>query len=102
MPVEGQAQRAGTPFSRREKRVLGTLAAVAVVAVVAIGIVSVTNSDPPPAAGCIRADIPSTMGGTRITACGAKARALCRTQPGGVENAIVAECRRVGYATESP
>ncbi len=102
MPVEGQWDRARTPFSRREKRVLGTFAALAVAAAVAIGVVSVTNSEPPPAAGCIRADIPSTMGGTRITACGAKARALCLTQSGSVENAIVAECRRVGYATESP
>ena len=57
---------------------------------------------PPPAAGCISADVPSTMGGTRLEACGAKARAVCRTTPGGVENAIVAACRRVGYATESP
>jgi hypothetical protein len=102
MPVEGQWQRARTPFSRRERCVLAIFAVLAVAAAVAIGVVSVTSADPPAAAGCIRADVPSTMGGTRLEACGAKARALCRTTPGGVENAIVAACPRVGYATESP
>jgi hypothetical protein len=101
MPVEGQWQRAQTPFSRREKRLLAGVGALAAAAVVAVGVVSVTSNDAP-AAGCVRADVPSTMGGTRLEVCGARARAVCRTTPGGVENAIVAACRRVGYATESP
>ena len=99
MPVEGGWQRAHTPLSRREKGVLVSVGALIAAAAIAFGAVELTRG--PTQAGCVTADVPSTMGGVRIHECGAKARELCRTQS-GIDAAVAQACRLEGYATGSP
>ena len=99
MPVEGQWERARTPFTSREKRVLVGLVVVLAVFGVALGVVAATSKDSVPA-GCIRASVASTMGGNRFEVCGAKAKALCAAP--GISASVVAACRREGYATGRP
>ena len=99
MPVEGQWERARTPFTRREKRVLvGLVVALAALAV-ALGVVAATSHDPA-VSGCVGGYVPSTMGGAKLEACGPKAKAFCATP--GIGRSFVEACRREGYATGSP
>jgi len=99
MPVEGQWERARTPFTAREKRVLAGLVVVLAALAVVLGVVAATSKDSVPP-GCIRASVASTMGGNRFEVCGAKAKALC-TAP-GIGASVVQACRREGYATGRP
>lgn len=100
MPVEGQWQRAHTPLSRRDKRLLAVLAALAAAGAVAVGIVFATQSSPS-GAGCVTVDVPSTMGGARLRNCGSAAHRFCRTQ-GPLDARIAAACRRQGFAADLP
>jgi hypothetical protein len=99
MPVEGQWERARTPFTTREKRVLVGLVVVLAALAVVLGVVAATNKDTVPV-GCIRASVASTMGGNRFEVCGAKAKALCVAP--GISPSVVSACRREGYATGKP
>ena len=99
MPVEGQWQRANTPLSRRDKRLLGGLAVLAAAGAAAAGIALATHSGSSPAAGCVVVDVPSTMGGARLRNCGAAAHRFCRTE-GRRDPRIADACRRQGFAAD--
>jgi hypothetical protein len=99
MPVERQWERANTPLSRRDKRLLGVLAVVAVVAAIAAGIAFATRSGSSSGAGCVVVDVPSTMGGARLRNCGKAAHDFCRTQ-GPRDRLVAAACRKQGFAAD--
>ena len=98
MPVEGQFERANTPLSRRDKRLLGALAVLAAAGAVAVGIAFATHTSPS-GAGCVAVDVPSTMGGARLRNCGSAAHRFCRTQ-GPRDARIAAACRKQGFAAD--
>ena len=98
MPVEGQWDRARTPLSRRDKRLLLALAALIVAGAIAAGVVLATRSSSPQGA-CLSVDVPSTMGGGHLKECGAAARQFCLEQAKR-EPAIAAACRRQGFLAE--
>jgi hypothetical protein len=99
MPVEGQFERANTPLSRRDKRLLAVLAVLAVAAAIAAGVVLATRPGSSSDAGCIVVDVPSTMGGARLRNCGSAAHEFCRTQ-GPRDTRIAAACRKQGFAAD--
>jgi len=98
VPVEGQWQRANTPLSRRDKRLLGGLAVLAAAGAAAAGIAFATHSGSS-GAGCVVVDVPSTMGGARLRNCGAAAHRFCRTE-GRRDPRIAAACRKQGFAAD--
>ena len=100
MPVEGQWERARTPLSRRDKRLLAAAGALAAAAVAAGGVVYATHSSGRSDAGCVVVRLPSTMGGAEVRNCGAAAKTFCRLQ-GKVDATVAAACRRAGYAVTS-
>ncbi len=101
MPVEGQWERSHTPFSRSEKRLLAVAGLIAAVAVAVGAAFYLTRSSAPVAGNCVVADVASTMGGARLTVCGAAAHSFCATH-GGRDARIAAACRRDGFAADLP
>ncbi len=102
MPVEGQWERSHTPFSRSDKRLLGAVCLLAVVVIAAVSAFYLTRSSSTPAAGnCLVADVASTMGGARLTVCGAAAHSFCAAH-GGKDARIASACRREGFAADLP
>lgn len=99
VPVEGQWQRANTPLSRRDKRLLAAVAALAVAAAVAGGGVYAAQSSTRSDAGCVVVSMPSTMGGAEVRNCGAAAHTFCRLQ-GRVDETVAAACRRQGFSAD--
>jgi hypothetical protein len=103
VPVEGHWRRARTPLNRRDKLLLAAVAVVgAVVLVVAITIALAGRGGTSGGTEkCVVVDVPSTMGGARLTQCGSAAHDFCRTE--GAKDQIVANaCRAQGYAADVP
>jgi hypothetical protein len=101
MPVEGHAQRMITPLSRRDRRVLGIAAALTAITVAVAGTVYATRPAGSSSAGCVVANLASTMGGVQVKNCGAAAHTFCRIQ-GKVDPVAAAACRREGFAADVP
>ena len=104
MPAEGQWARQHSTLralDKRERRLLGAVAAVAVAGIVALVIVgSMAGGAPRLGPGCIRATVAGAMGGEQLTACGASAASICRTQVDGhgpQADVLRTPCRRAGY-----
>jgi hypothetical protein len=103
MPLEGHWQRTNTPLrrltARERKAVIGGLG-VTIAAVFAIVIMAgVSDSQPGPAPGCIRALVAGRVGGEVIHACGAEASEICTrtaTFEGPRAETILAACRESG------
>ena len=94
--MEGQWERARTPLSRRDRRLVAIFGALAVLAAVAAFTVYLTRSHHESNAGCITRNVPSTMGGASVKTCGAAARRLCAAR--GRESAsVTARCEELGY-----
>jgi hypothetical protein len=98
MPVERQWERANTPLNARDKRLLLVVAVLAAVAIAASVAVYLTRSTSTPAAGCLVADVPSTMGGARLKVCGDAAHDFCRSHADDAR--LAAACRRQGFAAD--
>ena len=74
------------------------------VAAIAATILAVGSSGPSTAAGCIRVDLPSTMGAVSPELCGNAAREFCtsraaNTEP--LEHTALHKCREAGLPTGS-
>lgn len=102
MPLEGHYARQTTPLyklSPREiKAALGLLLAT-VVAIGAVVLLTIGDSRPGPAAGCIRADVAGIVGAETIGACGEEAVAACREAAGFTGNraeTVIASCEEQG------
>ncbi|MBS1879696.1 MAG: hypothetical protein JST31_09300 [Actinobacteria bacterium] len=106
MPLEGHYERQTTPLyklSGRELKVAFAALAVTVIAVVAIVALTVGDSNPAPARGCIDPTVAGIVGAETINACGAEAVEICSraaefTAAPAPERArtIVADCERQG------
>jgi hypothetical protein len=103
MPLEGHWARVNTPLRKttlRERRILLVVAAVLIVAVVVGAIVAIGSSNPSTPAGCLRVDLPSTMGGGTPQLCGNAAASFCasnaaHTRP--LNETALPKCREAGY-----
>jgi hypothetical protein len=110
VPLEGHWNRVNTPVretTRREKllvrSILAMLAAVAVATVI-VAIVTSDNgtSGNPLASGCIRVEVPSTMGGSASDLCGNTAREFCTSRAANMEPLVhtaLPKCREAGLPT---
>jgi hypothetical protein len=98
VPVEGQWQRARTPLSRRDRRLLAAAAVLGAIAVAVLAVVYLTRSSSASSEGCLVANVPSTMGGAQLRICGGAAHAFCRSHAGDIT--IAAACRRQGFAAD--
>ena len=101
MPVEGHWERASTPLRARDRRVLLVAAVVAVLAVIGLGVAYAFRPAAQSNAGCVVADVPSTMGGATVRSCGVAAHRLCRTQ-GRIDRLIAEACITQGFAADVP
>ena len=105
MPLEGHWQRVNTPLretTRRERVLVRVVLAITGVAVMAALVVFIaTNGGSGTAAGCVRVDVPSTMGGSGINACGDDAVKFCRgalAHSTDLRARALPACREAGYA----
>jgi hypothetical protein len=102
MPLEGHYARQTTPLyrlsSRELKAALGVLA-VTLVAMLAIVAVTVGDTRPGPAPGCIRSQVAGIVGSETISACGQEAVEVCARAAqftGARAETIVADCKSQG------
>jgi hypothetical protein len=107
-PLEGHWARVNTPLretTAREKLLVRIVLAVLAVAAVATVIVAIATRDSGTsgsalAPGCIRIEVPSTMGASASDLCGGKAASFCRG-PAAHEPPLNAtalpKCRDAGY-----
>jgi hypothetical protein len=100
MIMEARAKRLSTPlqWGRREKTAVGALLAVLAVAAIALGAYALTSGSPA-RADCIEVVFPSTLGGAKLHACGAKARQVCASSGAYKDLAqdLSEACRRAGF-----
>ena len=112
MPLEGHWARVNTPLREttpREKllvRVVLWTLAVAAVGTVIVAIVTSDNgtSGSPLAPGCIRIELPSTMGASASDLCGGKAASFCRSSAAHsppLNATALPRCRDAGYSTSA-
>jgi hypothetical protein len=103
VPLQGHWERVNTPLRKttsRERRILWILVAALGAAAVAAVVVAIGSSSPATPAGCIRIEIPSTMGASASTLCGDKASSFCRSAAAHSEplNATaLPRCRAAGF-----
>jgi hypothetical protein len=103
MPLEGHWRRVNTPLREttpRERVLVRIVVALVAAAAVATVIVAIATSGPSTGPGCIRVDLPSTMGGGTPELCGSAARSFC-TSPvvdkAPLNGTALPECREAGY-----
>lgn len=80
MPLEGHWRRTNTPLRRlrkRERNVAIAATSVTLLALLALVLIPASQTQPPPAPGCIRVLVAGRTGGEMVHACGAQARATC-------------------------
>ncbi len=98
-----QSRRLSEPlrWGRREKAAVAVVASCALLALIGLGAYALT-SGAPARRDCVEVTFASTLGGARLHACGARARAMCAS-PGtlpGIADALRASCRRAGFPFE--
>ena len=103
MPMEGHWARVNTPLREttgRERRIVWVLTALLAAAVIAGTIVAIGSSNPSTPAGCIRVDLPSTMGGGTPQLCGKAAASFCASEAANsrpLNETALPKCREAGY-----
>jgi hypothetical protein len=109
VPLQGHWQKVNTPLretTSRERllvRIVAALLAVAAIGTVIVAIATSGNGTSGTAlgAGCIRVELPSTMGGVASDLCGKTAREFCLSHAANSEpldNQVQPKCRDEGYA----
>jgi hypothetical protein len=104
MIMEAREKRLATPlqWGRRERAVVGALlalAAAALIALVAYGVTSGGSSRK----DCVEVTFASTLGGAKLTGCGARARQICASGSfASIGRELSAACRRAGFAYKPP
>lgn len=110
VPLEGHWERMNTPLREttpRERLLVRIVLAVLVVAAIATGVVAIATrnngtSGNPLAAGCIRIEAPSTMGGSSSDLCGHEAASFCRSAAAHsppLDSTALPRCRDAGLPT---
>jgi hypothetical protein len=107
VPLEGHWQRVNTPLretTARERLLVRALVALlgigAVVGVVVVIATSGGSAGAGAANGCVNVDVPSTMGGSAIHACGKDAQSFCRgplAHSSDLRGRALPACRAAGY-----
>jgi hypothetical protein len=108
VPLEGHWQRVNTPLRdttpRERLLVRGLLAALSAGVIVTVVVLIATGggSGAGSASGahCVQVDVPSTMGGSGIHACGSDAAAFCRgplAHSSDLRGRALPACRAAGY-----
>ena len=109
MPLQGHWARVNTPLrettGRERLLVRGFLALLAAAAVVTV-IVAIATKDngtsgKPLQSGCIRVELPSTMGAVASDLCGNTARQFCASPAANsepLEHTALPKCREAGFA----
>ena len=109
MPLQGHWARVNTPLREttpRERLLVRIVIGLIAVAAVATAIVAIATRDngtsgTPLGEGCIRVELPSTMGGVASDLCGKTARAFCLSPAANSEpldTQVQPKCRDEGYA----
>ncbi len=102
MPLEGHYERQTTPLYKLSPREIKTVIAVfaaTAVAILAVVLLTVGDTAPGPAAGCIRADVAGIVGAETISACGEEAVTACRKAAGFTGDraeTVIAACEAQG------
>jgi len=105
VPLQGHWNRVNTPLREttgRERWLVRIVAGVLGIGVVAAVVVAMTTSGGGTDSGCVRVDVPSTMGGSTIHACGAQGAAFCRgpvAHDPSLRATALPRCREAGYST---
>jgi hypothetical protein len=101
MPLEGQYERQTTPLYKLTKREIWVgVAILAVTLVTVVGIVAftgATNSNPPPAIGCINPTVAGIVGAETLNRCGEEAVETCSHAAeftGARAETIVTDCEK--------
>ena len=103
MPLEGHWARVNTPLretTRRERRIVWVGAGLLAMAAIVAAIVAIGSSNPSVPAGCIRVDLPSTMGGGTPQLCGKTAASFCASEVAHsppLDETVPPTCREAGY-----
>jgi hypothetical protein len=103
VPLEGHWQRVNTPLREttgRERKIVAVAAGLLLVAAIAGVIVAIGSSNPSTPAGCIRVEVPSTMGASASTLCGERAASFCRSPAANsppLNQTALPKCRDAGY-----
>jgi hypothetical protein len=111
VPLEGHWTRVNTPLREttpREKLLVRGVLAVLAVAALATVVVAISTSGSGTsgralAPGCIRIEVPSTMGASASDLCGDKAASFCRgpaAHKPPLNATVPSKCRDAGFATE--
>lgn len=104
MPLEGHYERQTTPLyklSPRELKAAFGVLAVTVIALLVVVLITVGDTRPGPAAGCIRANVAGIVGAEMISPCGQEAVETCRHAAkfsGDRAETIVAACEERAIA----
>jgi hypothetical protein len=108
VPLQDHWQRVNTPLrettGRERVLVRIVLAVVAVVVATAIAVAIATSGGSNgggTAEGCVRVDVPSTMGGSTIHACGGRAVEFCSgpiARDPSLRGVALPRCREAGYS----
>jgi hypothetical protein len=107
VPLEGHWQRINTPvrtMGGRERRIVSIAAGLLALVAIAATIVAIGSSGPSTGSGCIRVDLPSTMGAVSPELCGSTAREFCISRAANsepLEHTALPRCREAGLATGS-
>jgi predicted membrane-bound mannosyltransferase len=103
MPLQGHWARVNTPLretTSRERRTVWIAVGLLAMAAVVAAIVAIGSSNPPIPAGCIRVDLPSTMGGGTPQLCGKAASSFCASDVAHarpLNETALPKCREAGY-----
>ncbi|HEY6479437.1 MAG TPA: hypothetical protein VIZ00_05375 [Streptosporangiaceae bacterium] len=94
------------PVTRRDKRIIAVIGAVIVAVLAGVGIwaAAAPGSYGASSNGCITVNLPSTMGGSLVHACGGRAASLCADAYAGTGLAprlFRPQCRLAGIAAPS-
>jgi hypothetical protein len=103
VPLQGHWDRVNTPLREiggRERRIVWIVGALLAVAGAAAVVVAIGTGSPGTRAGCIRVDLPSTMGGGTPQLCNSAAASFCRSDAANappLNDTALPKCRRAGY-----
>ena len=84
----------------RERRILWVLVVVLAAAAIAGTVVAIGSSSPATPSGCVRIEIPSTMGASASTLCGDKAASFCAgpaAHSAPLNETALPKCREAGF-----
>jgi hypothetical protein len=106
MPLQGHWDRVNTPLRETTPRERGLVRAVvaliaaATIAAIVVALATSGGGGGQLGAGCIRIEVPSTMGGSASDLCGDRAASFCRSpaaHDAPLDATALPRCRAAGY-----